>query len=76
MHGSGLGAGEQMSVDWQLHPSERDHHSRIPREQLAEAAKVKCGARRYRQELEQENADGKPVHQQDKVSLSTEMRPT
>jgi hypothetical protein len=35
--------------------------------QLAEAAKVNYGARKYLQELEQENGDGEPIHRQDKV---------
>ena len=34
------------------------------------AAKVNYGARKYLQELEQENGDGEPVHQQDKVSTT------
>jgi hypothetical protein len=53
-----------------LREAESIHHSRIPREQLAEAAKVNYGARKYLQELEQESGDGKPVHQQDKVSTT------
>ncbi len=44
--------------------------SRIPREQLAEAAQVKRTVREYLAELEQENGDGEPVHQQDKVSTT------
>jgi hypothetical protein len=62
--------GEQMSVDGSFIQANADHHSRIPREQLAEAAKVNYGARKYLQELEQENGDGEPVHQQDKVSTT------
>ena len=66
----GLVQGEQMSVDGSFIQANADHHSRIPREQLAEAAKVNYGARKYLQELEQENGDGEPVHQQDKVSTT------
>src|ERR1700756_1927782 len=66
----GLVQGEQMSVDGSFIQANADHHSRIPREQLAEAAKVNYGARKYLQELEQENGEGEPVHQQDKVSTT------
>ena len=66
----GLVQGEQMSVDGSFIQANADHHSRIPREQLAEAAKVNYGARKYLEELEQENGDGEPVHQQDKVSTT------
>ncbi len=68
--GAGLVVGEQMSVDGSFIVANADHHSRIPREQLAEAAKVNYGARKYLEELEQENGDGEPVHQQDKVSTT------
>jgi transposase len=66
----GLVQGEQMSVDGSFILANADHHSRIPREQLAEAAKVNYGARKYLQELEEENGNGEPVHQQDKVSTT------
>ena len=66
----GLVQGEQMSVDGSFIQANADHHSRIPREQLAEVAKVNYGARKYLEELEQENGDGEPVHQQDKVSTT------
>jgi len=62
--------GEQMSVDGSFIQASADHHSRIPREQLAEAAKVNYGARKYLEELEKENGNGEPVHQQDKVSTT------
>src|SRR6201990_3163338 len=64
---AGLVKGEHMSVDGSFIQANADHHSRIPREQLAEAAKVHYGARKYLQELEQENGDGEPLHRQDKV---------
>jgi transposase len=67
---AGLVEGEQMSVDGSFIIANANHHSRIPREQLAEAAKVNYGARKYLQELEQENGAGEPVHQQDKVSTT------
>src|SRR6185503_17272972 len=46
------------------------HHSRIPREQLAEVAKVNRTVREYLAELEQENPVEPPVPQQDKVSTT------
>ena len=67
---AGLVQGERMSVDGSFIQASADHHSRIPREQLAEAAKVNYGARKYLEELEKENGDGEPVHQQDKVSTT------
>jgi hypothetical protein len=44
--------------------------SRIPREQLAEAAQVNQTARQYLVELEQQNPIEEPVHQQDQVSTT------
>lgn len=67
---AGLVQGAQMSVDGSFIQADADHHSRIPREQLAEAAKVNYGARKYLEELEQENGEGESVHQQDKVSTT------
>src|SRR5246127_1123331 len=67
---AGLVQGEQMSVDGSFIQANADHHSRIRREELAEAAKVNYGARKYLEELEQENGDGEPVHQQEKVSTT------
>jgi len=67
---AGLVQGAQMSVDGSFIQADADHHSRIPREQLAEAAKVKYGARKFLEELEQENGEGESVHQQDKVSTT------
>src|SRR5207248_9429984 len=62
--------GEQMSVDDSFIGSNASHHSRIPREQFPEAAQVNYGARKYLEELEHENGDGEPIHQQDKVSTT------
>src|SRR5437660_5629163 len=42
--------------------------SRIPREQLAEAAQVHQTVRQYLKEVEEQNAVDEPVHEQDKVS--------
>jgi transposase len=67
---AGLVKGDQMSVDGSFIMADASHHSRIPREQFAEAAKVNYGARKYLEELEQENGNSEAVHQQDKVSTS------
>src|SRR5215813_1601121 len=67
---AGLVEGEQMSVDGSFIMANASNHSRIPREQFKEAARVNYGARKYLEELEQENGDGEPMHQQDKVSTT------
>jgi transposase len=67
---AGLVKGENMSVDGSLILANANTDSRLPREQLAEAAKVNYGARKYLEELEQQNGDGEPVHQQEKVSTT------
>ena len=67
---TGLVSGEHMSVDGTFVQANANNDSRIPREQLAEAAQVKDRVRKYLAELEQENGDGEPVHQQDKVSTT------
>jgi transposase len=67
---AGLVNGEHMSVDGSFILANANNHSRIPREQLAEAAQVKRTVREYLAEVEQENGDGEPVHQQDKVSTT------
>jgi transposase len=67
---AGLVKGDQMSVDGSFIMADASHHSRIPREQLAEAAQVNYGARKYLEEVEHENGNGEPVHQQDKVSTT------
>jgi len=67
---AGLVNGEHMSVDGSFIPANANNHSRIPREQLVEAAQVKRTVREYLAEMEQENGEGEPVHQQDKVSTT------
>jgi hypothetical protein len=47
-----------------------DHHSRIPREQLAEAAAVNRTVREYLAELEKENPVEAPAPQQEQVSTT------
>lgn len=67
---AGLVNGEHMSVDGSFIQANANNESRIPREQLAEAAQVKRTVREYLTELEQENGDGEPVHQQERVSTT------
>jgi transposase len=67
---AGLVNGEHLSVDGTFVQANANNDSRISREQLAEAAQVKRGAREYLKDLEEENGDGGPVHQQDKVSTT------
>src|SRR6476469_7223631 len=68
---AGLVKGEHMSVDGSFIQANADHHSRVPREQLAEVAKVNHTVREYLVELEQENPIEPPVPQQDKASRLT-----
>jgi hypothetical protein len=68
--GAGLVKGEHMSVDGSFIQANADHHSRVPREQLAEVAKVKHTVREYLVELERENPVEPPVEQQEKVSTT------
>jgi hypothetical protein len=44
--------------------------SRVPREQLAEAAQIHQTVRQYLQEVEQQNPVAEPVHEQDQVSTT------
>jgi hypothetical protein len=56
-----------MAVSWRRIAAKE---SRIPREQLAEAAQVNQTVRQYLVELEQQNPTEEPVHQQDQVSTT------
>src|SRR3974390_156256 len=67
---AGLVKGEHMSVDGSFIQANADHHSRVPREQLAEVAKVNCTVREYLAELEQENPVEPPIPQQEKISTT------
>jgi len=67
---AGLVKGEHMSVDGSFIPANADHHSRVPREQLAEVAKVNHTVRGYLAELEHENPVEPPVPQQEKISTT------
>ena len=67
---AGLVQGKHMSVDGSFIQANADHHSRVPREQLAEVAKVNHTVREYLAELEQENPVEPPVPQQEQVSTT------
>jgi hypothetical protein len=64
---AGLVQGDNLSVDGSFVEANASKGSRIPREQLAEAAKVNQTVRQYLVELEQQNPTEEPAHQQEKV---------
>jgi transposase len=66
----GLVQGQHLSVDGSFVEANACKESRIPREQLAEAAQVNQTVRQYLVELEQQNPTEEPVHQQDQVSTT------
>ena len=66
----GLVQGENLSVDGSFVEANAAKESRIPRQQLAEAAQVNHTVRQYLVELEQQNPVEEPVHQQDQVSTT------
>ena len=66
----GLVQGKHLSVDGSFVEANAAKESRIPREQLAEAAQVHHTVRQYLQELEQQNPAEEPVHEQDQVSTT------
>jgi transposase len=66
----GLVEGKHLSVDGSFVEANAAKDSRIPREQLAEAAQVNRSARQYLQELEQQNPMEEPAHEQDQVSTT------
>jgi transposase len=57
----GLVRGDNLSVDGSFVEANANKESRIPREQLAEAAQVKLTVRQYLVELEQRNPTEEPV---------------
>ena len=65
----GLVQGKHLSVDGSFVEANAAKESRIPREQLGEAAQVHYTLREYLQELEQQNPVEEPV-QQDQVSTT------
>jgi len=66
----GLVQGKHLSVDGSFVEANASKESRMPREQLAEAAQVNQTVRQYLVELEQQNPTEEPVHQQDQVSTT------
>src|SRR5216683_849263 len=66
----GLVRGDNLSVDGSFVEANANKESRIPREQLAEAAQVKLTVRQYLEELEQQNPTEEPVHEQEQVSTT------
>jgi len=66
----GLVRGKELSVDGSFVEANAAKKSRIPREQLAEAARVNHTVHQYVEELEQQNPVEEPVHQQDQVSTT------
>ena len=66
----GLVRGDQLSVDGTFVEVNASKESRIPREQLTEAAQVNRTVREYLAELEIQNPVEEPTHNQDKVSTT------
>jgi transposase len=66
----GLVGGDHLSVDGSFVEANAAKESRIPREQLAEAAQVKRTVRQYLKELEEQNPVEEPVHEQQEVSTT------
>src|ERR1700687_4464933 len=66
----GLVQGKDLSVDGSFVEANAAKERRIPREQLAEAARVHHTVRQYLVDLEQQNPVEEPVHQQDQVSTT------
>ena len=66
----GLVQGKHLSVDGSFVEANAAKESRIPRQQLAEAAQVNHTVRQYLVELEQQNPTEEPAHQQGQVSTT------
>jgi transposase len=66
----GLVQGKHLSVDGSFVEANASKESRIPREQLGEAAQVNQTVRQYLVELERQNPIEEPVHQQEQVSTT------
>src|SRR5437870_7751892 len=67
---AGLVQGDNLSVDGSFVEANAAKQSRIPREQLAEAAQVNHTVRQFLVDLEEQNPVEEPVHQQDQVSTT------
>jgi hypothetical protein len=68
--GVALVQGKHLSVDGSFVEAIAAQESRIPREQLAEAAQVHQTVRQYLQEVEEQNPVQEPVHEQNQVSTT------
>jgi transposase len=66
----GLVQGQHLSVDGSFVEANAAKESRIPREQLVEAAQVNHTVRQYLVELQAQNPVEEPVHEQDQVSTT------
>jgi len=66
----GLVEGKHLSVDGSFVEANAAKESRIPREQLAEAAQVHQTVRQYLREVEEQNPVEEPVHERDQVSTT------
>jgi transposase len=66
----GLVQGKHLSVDGSFVEANAAKESRIPREQLAEAAQVQHSVRQYLREVEEQNPVEEKVHAQDQVSTT------
>jgi transposase len=66
----GLVRGDKLSVDGTFVEANASKESRIPREQLTEAAQVNRTVREWLTELEAQNPVAEPTHSQDKVSTT------
>src|SRR6266700_2383756 len=62
--------GAHVSVDGSFIEANAAKQSRIPREQLAEAAQVRRTVRQYLREVEEQNQVEESVHEQDQVSTT------
>ncbi len=67
---AGLMAGDNLSVDGSFVEANASKESRIPREQMVEAAKVNRNVRQYLAELEEQNPSEELVHEQDQISTT------
>jgi transposase len=67
---AGLVRGDNLSVDGSFVEANAAKESRIPREQLAEAAQVNRTVRQYLVELEEQNPVEEPVHEQEQISTT------
>ena len=71
----GLVRGDNLSVDGSFVEANAAKESRIPREQLMEAAEVHYTLRQYLQEVEQQNPVEEPVNKQEQVSTTDPIPP-